>query len=593
MKIKKVVFFIFSGGIILSLLIFLFTPISTIDKWLFDSYQILFPKIKNNEIIVFGVDDETFKVLKEQYPFDRKTYAKAINFLKECNPKAIGVDILFDTPSRNLESDKILKESAEDERIVFATRLFSENKIVFSSPKNLLGDVRLGYTCLYFDSDGVLRKFLPSYSYNEKLYPSFSSEILKNYSLEDFQYVSFLKNWKKEIPIYSFYHLILDEAKDWEKILKDKIVLIGATDLTLHDSYQIPHTKNIFSTIQEVCPGIIVQAQMILTILNNFPIKQFPPAASYLLFFLFPFFGTIILQRLDVKKGTIFLIVSFFLLLIISILLYLTNGFLFPAFFLYLPLFFVGIFSGFNFLVFYKRKSEEVKNLFSKYVSPQVVEEILRNPEAINLKGEKRFLTILNVDIRNFTSISESLKGEEVVNYLNELFNQWVPEIIERGGTFDKYTGDGFMAFFGAPIPQKNQADKAVEASEKIIEKTKEIFEKWKKNGEKITNIINKILIGIGISSGEVVIGHIGSKMIKAYTPIGTAANLSARLQELTKILKYYIIIDPITYQLLTNKKNIDTIHNQKIRGLKEEMNVYGIYPYDNDSFSPLDRSKQ
>lgn len=589
MKIKKAEIFIFLGGIFLSILILLFTPISILDQWLFDSYQIISPKIKNNEVIVFGIDEETFENLKEQFPFDRKIYAKAIDFLKELDPKVIGLDILFDTPSKNLESDKILKESAKDKRIVFATNLFNENKISFSSPKGILGDVRLGYTDLYFDSDGILRKFLPSYSYNNKFYPSFASEISNYYFLEDFKYISFLKNWKKEVPVYSFYHLILDEAKDWKEIVRDKIVLIGATDLTLHDSYQIPHTKFRFSPIQEVCPGVIIQAQMILTILNKFPVKQFPSIISYILFLIFPFLATILLKKLDIKKGVFFLLFSLFFLFIISIFLYSIMGFLFPVFFLYFPLFFVGILSGFNFLVFYKRKSEEIKQLFSKYVSPQVVEEIIKNPEVINLNGEKKFLTIMNLDIRNFTAISEELSAEEVVRYLNELFSNWIPEIIERGGTFDKYTGDGFMAFFGAPIPLKNQADKAIEAAEKIIIKTNEIFEKWKKNGEKIAKIIDKLLIGIGISSGEVVIGHIGSKVIKAYTPIGNASNLSARLQELTKVLKYYIIIDPITYQLLTNKKNIIIISNQKIRGIKEGMNVYAIYSYNFDNFKSIE----
>lgn len=567
----KKAFFTYLLGLGLAFLIILLTPLNNLDLWLFDTYQMLFPKINNDDIVIFGIDERSYEYFNMQYPLDRKIYGEAIGILNECGAKFIGIDLLFDLPSKE-DSDKFLRASIA-ENVFFGTRVFSKEEFVFFKPHQIIGEVKLGFTENFMDVDGIVRRYLPYFELNGSLYPSFAQVIFNpEKKIKKPQKIAFLKNWREEIPILPFSRIFKDNKEYLEEIIKGKIVLIGTTDPLLHDIVRIPHTSNLFSEIKEMCPGVVFQAQAILNAKENYPLKEIPEIVFFLIFIIIPFSLFLIRRKVALKGGIVFSILFFAFLLLISFIIYRFLNLLLPPISLYIPYLSYAVLLTIKSYYKTERKSRYLKEAFSQYVSPHIVKEIIRNPGKVNLSGEKKFVTVLNLDIRGFTSMVANLSAETSVHMLNEFFSIWVPEIIERDGTLDKFTGDGLMAIFGAPLNIEDCYDRAVEAAFAILERTKE---KWEELKKKTKNLPEEIKIGIGLSSGEVIAGNLGCQRHKEYTVIGNPANLASRLQELTKEYKKDIIIDLVTYQLTKYKERFSFIEEVKVRGFENRFAIY------------------
>jgi len=184
---------------------------------------------------------------------------------------------------------------------------------------------------------------------------------------------------------------------------------------------------------------------------------------------------------------------------------------------------------------------EKASDALSRYVSPHVANEIMTNE--ISLRSERKTATIFFFDIRNFTAMSEALRAEEVVNFLNDLFTDIVDIIFEYNGTLDKFLGDGLMAVFGVPISDGNDAKNAVQAALKIRKVVAEI------NRIRVENKFSPIKFGIGIHTGEVVAGNVGSRKRIDYTVIGRSVNLASRVEALNKHFDTDILITEATHE--------------------------------------------
>jgi class 3 adenylate cyclase/HAMP domain-containing protein len=181
-------------------------------------------------------------------------------------------------------------------------------------------------------------------------------------------------------------------------------------------------------------------------------------------------------------------------------------------------------------------KEQKVRNIFQRYVPHNVIEQFFANPEKM-LVGEERVLAVLFSDIRNFTTISENLRPDEVVDSLNQYFARMVDSIMNRGGIVDKYIGDAIMAFFGAPVKGENDARESVMAAFDML-RALEDFNAWQSSKGRTT-----YHIGIGINYGGVTVGNIGSERKMDYTVIGDMVNLASRLEGLTKYYKEPLIV--------------------------------------------------
>lgn len=220
---------------------------------------------------------------------------------------------------------------------------------------------------------------------------------------------------------------------------------------------------------------------------------------------------------------------------------------------------------------FETRKSKEIKNTFSKYVSKEIVEEILKNQENLELKGQKLNMTVFFSDIRSFTTLSEEMDPQELSRMLNKYFTPMSEMIFGSNGTIDKFMGDAIMALFGAPINYPDHPQKACLAALRCIEKLAEVNIDFKKRNWP------EIKIGIGLNTGIMVAGNIGSDQIQSYTVIGDEVNLAQRLESLTKSYQAKILISENTYLRVKDEFITREVDNVRVKGKNRAVKIYEL----------------
>lgn len=224
----------------------------------------------------------------------------------------------------------------------------------------------------------------------------------------------------------------------------------------------------------------------------------------------------------------------------------------------------------------YKVLTEEenvkyIRNTFSKFVSKDIVNELLANPESLKLGGEKKELTVFFSDIRGFTTMSESLSPEDLVHLLNEYLSTMTNLVIAYKGTIDKYMGDAIMAFWGAPVPNSDHAYCACLTSIKQLEELKVMQDRWAANGWPVIDI------GIGLNTGFAVAGNMGSSHRMDYTVMGDTINLGSRLEGTNKQYGTRIIISEFTYAQVKDRVYARELDDIRVKGKNEPVKIYEL----------------
>lgn len=220
------------------------------------------------------------------------------------------------------------------------------------------------------------------------------------------------------------------------------------------------------------------------------------------------------------------------------------------------------------------RQIETLKSTFVSYVSRPVLERVLKMRKQSVVHADRRKITVLFSDIRDFSKLSEHMQPEEVVKILNEYFGKMVEIVIRRKGMVDKFIGDGLMALFGAPEEDAYQEENAVYAALEMQEELNKLCKKWKDEARP------PFKIGIGISSGTAIVGDLGSIQRLEYTAVGDTVNLASRIESLTKELKADVLISEYTYQGVKGLSlSISKKGSACVRGRNDSVNVYAVSP--------------
>ena len=231
-----------------------------------------------------------------------------------------------------------------------------------------------------------------------------------------------------------------------------------------------------------------------------------------------------------------------------------------------------------------ERQKRGVRNAFQHYVSPAVVTHMLENIESLKLGGERRKLTALFSDIRGFTSISEMMTPDQLVEFLNEYLSEMTQIVLKYEGTVDKYMGDAIMAFYGAPLDQADHAIRAGRTAVDMMIRLKELRVGWEERGLPPMNI------GIGINSGDMSVGNMGSRERFDYTIMGDNVNLASRLEGINKQYGTNIVISEFTCDLLHNEsftvRELDTV---RVKGKEEPVKIYELFGYGSIYIHPQD----
>jgi adenylate cyclase len=217
------------------------------------------------------------------------------------------------------------------------------------------------------------------------------------------------------------------------------------------------------------------------------------------------------------------------------------------------------------------RARREVRALFGRFVSNDVIAQLEANPARATLGGERRTMTVLFSDIRGFTTATEKGEPEAVVEQLNQYFSAMVDVLFRHRGTLDKFVGDMVMGLFGAPLDDPRHADHAVAAAREMVAELARLNERWTADGRPTVDI------GIGINTGEMVVGNIGSEAIMSYTVIGDAVNLGARLESLNKEYGTHILISDATRAALTMPVETRHVADVIVKGKTRPVTVYEV----------------
>ena len=454
------------------------------------------------------------------------------------------------------------------------------------------------------DYDGYLRRYDSVVTVNKNYYPSLALRMYmlmnntnkvtlnrNNLLVEDTGLIiptdtsaagvqNFIRYYKKHSGSeythkkYSAIDIIdsLDNIKKGERPiidpseLNDKIVFVGANargaGLALEDALPTP--------ILQRHPGVDIQATNLDNLINNEFIKQTTLKQDLFIIVLLSISAFIIISRLSIFKSILLLIGIGLAYFIFTIICY-RNG-VAPNVITPLAIQLVTMIFGYSYKFIQEgRNKEKIKNAMGKYLSQDIMQNVVQNIDDIKLGGKKANVTVLFADIRGFTSMSEKMTAEEVSVILNEYFSEIEPIITKYNGVINKFIGDAVMAIFGEPIQDINHPQNAVKCACEMLKKVDQLQDKWLFEGKP------KIEIGIGINTGEAFVGNIGSEKRLEYTVIGDMVNLASRIESYNKVYKTNMLISSSTYSYVSDIVDVIKIADVTIRGKAKKMDIYEV----------------
>jgi adenylate cyclase len=232
-----------------------------------------------------------------------------------------------------------------------------------------------------------------------------------------------------------------------------------------------------------------------------------------------------------------------------------------------------------------EREKRKIRRTFSQYLSPGVIALVEKDPnEYIHPGGEVKNLTVMFSDIRDFTTLSEGLTPDELVNLLNEYLTVMTDILFRHLGTLDKYIGDAIMAFWGSPYPQEDHAYRACCCALEMITGLEELNRKWEEKGGR------RIAIGVGLNSGPVNVGNMGSDKRLAWTVMGDNVNLASRLEGMTKQYRSRVIISESTYEQVAHQFVAREVDRIRVKGKKKPVVIYQLLApiSEHQAYAPL-----
>lgn len=365
------------------------------------------------------------------------------------------------------------------------------------------------------------------------------------------------------IPTYSAAALL--DGRLPAHVFKDKIVMVGATAVGIYDLRVTPFSGN--------CPGVEVQATVIDNLLKGDFLRASRlglPLMMAIILALGIFLG-LLLTRLSAIWGFLVTLAVIGAYTSLDYLLFsrlnLYVELLYPL--MTMALIYVGV-STQRFLA-EEQERARIRKAFESYVAPTVVHEMLKHPDQLRLGGERREISILFSDIRGFTTMSENLDPERLVKLLHSFLNPMSSIIINHGGTIDKYMGDAIMALFGAPLIQPEHARLACRAALDMILALKNLNTRWEAEGWPTLDV------GIGINSGPVAVGNMGSDRLFDYTAVGDNVNLASRLEGLNKYYATRILISESTAELLGDSFVLREVDRVRVKGKAKASGIFEV----------------
>ena len=461
----------------------------------------------------------------------------------------------------------------------------------------------LGHVYRLPDHDGVTRREVLALRHGDAYYPSFALEVARLYLGQTREHMALLLGDGVQVgstivPTDQKLRMLInyvgrDLRFPWvsatdvihhripSDLFRGKAVLVGTSALGTYDQLSTPFSANF--------PGVEKNATVIENILHQrfLTAGLWTGPVEFGLVLLFGFVLTYILPRVRAVQGTFLTAVTWIGYAAAVQTLFVVKGVCLPA---VMPTVTIGsvfvVTTVLNY-VLKERQAREIHSMFSSYVSPRIVQELMKSPSKATLGGQRKELTMLFADLVGFTTFSEHRPAEEVVDQLNEYLSAMTDVIFRWNGTLDKFVGDEIVVFWGAPLDQPDHAELAVQCALEMQARLMELQARWKSQGKPMLNN------GIGINTGVALVGNIGAEGKKMdYTMIGDQVNLAARFQGLTRTLGHPILLTEFTASKLavgldrgkpdTRRLGLDQIQLRKlqvvtVKGRQQPVGAYTV----------------
>ena len=509
------------------------------------------------EPVVVRIDEASLRALGP-WPWPRSYYADALWQLDQEAPAVIGLDLYFQTPDP--ENDPILAAALTEVAtpVVLGTELVLEERTKFWTRRwqergeipSLFPTADQGYLNLLRDRDGLIRKWplLPNSArpaFAERIYQAANGKKALTINNGVMSFAGKLEAF----PTLSFAQLLAGDYP--QDFFRGKVVLIGVTVSNM-DRHGVA-----LSALGSV-PGVYLHAYLYRNLVEASWLKPLP-FSCLLPLLLGSTLGWLFLWRNRVGSLLLFATVGTSLLIIIIGLAAGLSGCLLPV-----PSMVGGLVGTSLFLLAASYRTElaerrKLKALFARYVSPEILDEILRRRDVINISGERRFVAVLFADVRGFTRYTEEHEPEQVLSQINQVLGEMTAIILRHGGLVNKFLGDGLMAVFGIPVWKEEIWTEVFAACRAIV------TNKNQPTGDALA-------VGIGLSWGTVLAGSVGNQQRMEYTFFGTPVNLAARLEKMARPGEILFPLEANrTYPLPTESYTCEEVY---IKGLPEPLLV-------------------
>jgi len=561
----------------------------------------------SSEIVVVAIDEKSLKP-ENLGPFkswSRTNYARAVDVLNANEAATIGIDVTFpDISILGSEDDQALADTLSNyDNVVLASRYYfdgEERGYEWPNDDILESNSTLGWINIQLDSDGFVRS-LPLFTQSDKgVIDAFSLALARIYlraQPSDYRVVDGYFDYSEDIRIpawvrkdkdsgeevnfmyinyfaqpnkfthISFSDLVAENLVDKKGNpinFRDKIVIIGPTAIDLQDDYLSPVSEGVRM------PGVEIHANNVQTVITEQFLRDQSPLSLWLTIVGLLVLNIVLFSFLKVRYTIPLALIEVFGMLVVGIVAYESRilvNVVYPI--LTTILSFIG-----TYLVRFIMEQKDrqfIEGAFGHYVNKDVVKQIKKDPHMLELGGAKREITVFFSDIAGFTSISEKLKPEELVKFLNEYLGEMTNLIIGNQGTLDKYEGDAIMAFWNAPIPQHAHQLHACNAALENQKRLAQLREKWAKSD------LPEMHVRIGLNTGEAVVGNMGSENRFDYTAMGDNVNLASRLENINKQYGTYLLISESTYEAVKEHVICRELDMIRVKGKKESVKIYEL----------------
>ncbi|MEK6684735.1 MAG: adenylate/guanylate cyclase domain-containing protein [Nitrospirota bacterium] len=577
------------------------------------------------ELVIVAIDEKSLQALG-RWPWSRRTMAELVDRLSAGRPRAIGLDLIFserEGPHADFALAAAVKRAgnvvlafvpevptAYQGTSVFPREIpFSFYDSAYTIVKQvgraevfrpieasgallpldeLIGAARtLGHVYSLSDRDGTIRWEVLSVKYGEEYYPSFALQLARialGLSPEEVrllmasgvevggtrrivtdQYGRMLLNYAGREGTFPYVSAVdVLQGRVQPAVFTDRIVLVGTSAVGTYDQKVVPFSANM--------PGIEKHATAIENIFHETFLLKTPALriTDKLMIILLGLAPGLFLHRMRAVTGFLLSLTFLFGYGAAVQAAFITEGWwmnlLLPSAALILTYTAItAVRFGME-----ERQAREVRRIFSTYVTPRVVEELVRDPGKAKLGGVRREVTILFTDVKNFTAFSERHDPEVVVGILNEYLGAMTDVIFKWDGTVDKFIGDAILAFWGAPLPQDDHAVRAVRCALEMRQRLLALQAQWRAEGRVALDA------GIGLDTGEVVVGNIGAQGKKMdYTVIGDHVNLASRVEALTRQYDAPILLTEYTYRHVKDTMVMEELATVKVKGREEPVVLY------------------